>query len=48
MRRGKQAAQSEWKLLMGTHNLLKLYRRAVVDPSVAPWCTTAAFKVAVG
>ncbi|MPY86260.1 MAG: transposase, partial [Actinophytocola sp.] len=26
MRRGKAAAQSEWKLLMGTRNLLKLYR----------------------
>jgi hypothetical protein len=26
MRRGKAAADSEWKLLMGTHNLLKIYR----------------------
>lgn len=48
MRRGKQAAQSEWKLLMGTHNLLKLYRRAVADPSVAPWPTMACTNAAVG
>ncbi|MGH8323481.1 MAG: transposase [Steroidobacteraceae bacterium] len=29
MQRGKPAAQSEWKRLMGTHHLLKLYRRSV-------------------
>jgi hypothetical protein len=26
MRRGLQACQAEWKLLCGTHNLLKLWR----------------------
>lgn len=41
MRRGRQAAQSEWKLLMGTHNLLKLYRRSLADRSLAPWWTMA-------
>ena len=28
-RRGKNAADSEWKLICATHNLLKLYRLAV-------------------
>jgi transposase len=37
MRRGKKAAQSEWKLLMATHNLLKLYRRSVTDPTTLGW-----------
>jgi len=37
MRRGKAAAASEWKLLMGTHNLLKLYRQTLTDPSATPW-----------
>lgn len=37
MRRGKRAANSEWKLLMGTHNLLKLYRRALKHLALAPW-----------
>jgi len=37
LRRGKAAAASEWKLLMGTHNLLKLYRRARAETSLAPW-----------
>ena len=36
MRRGKQAAASEWRLICGTHNLLKLYRRALGDTSAAP------------
>ena len=36
MRRGKSAAQSEWKLLMGTHNLLKLYRQTLTDPRSTP------------
>lgn len=36
-RRGKKAAESEWKLICGTHNLLKLYRRVLADPSVAPY-----------
>lgn len=36
MRRGKAAAASEWKLLMGTHNLLKLYRQTQTDPISTP------------
>ena len=36
-RRGKSAAGSEWKLICGTHNLLKLYRRTLVDPTAAPF-----------
>jgi transposase len=42
MRRGKAAADSEWKLICGTHNLLKLYRRAHLDPSAAPYSRMAA------
>jgi transposase len=41
MRRGKAAAQSEWKLLMGTHNLLKLYRHTLTDPTARPWAPRA-------
>ena len=41
MRRGKKAADSEWKLLMGTHNLLKLYRRSLADPATVPWAGMA-------
>jgi transposase len=41
VRRGKAAAQSEWKLLMGTHNLLKLYRRSLGDRSTASWSRMA-------
>lgn len=36
-RRGRPAADSEWKLICGTHNLLKLYRRALSDPTAAPF-----------
>jgi transposase len=36
-RRGKAAADSEWKLICGTHNLLKLYRRTLANPSAAPY-----------
>ena len=36
-RRGRIAADSEWKLLCATHNLLKLYRNARIKPTVAPW-----------
>ncbi|MGC4192631.1 MAG: transposase, partial [Thermomicrobiales bacterium] len=32
-RRGKSAADAEWKLICGTHNLLKLYRRALNEPT---------------
>jgi transposase len=42
MRRGKAAADSEWKLLMGTHNLLKIYRRSLADATTAPWSRMAA------
>ncbi|HLI43221.1 MAG TPA: hypothetical protein VKU92_01980 [Acidimicrobiales bacterium] len=41
MRRGEAAGDSEWKLICGTHNLLKLYRRARLDPSTAPYSRTA-------
>lgn len=41
-RRGKRAAEAEWKLICGTHNLLKLYRRALVDPAVASFSRLAA------
>jgi hypothetical protein len=41
MRRGKAAADSEWKLLMGTHNLLKLYRRSLGDHTTASWSRMA-------
>ncbi|MGH9291991.1 MAG: transposase, partial [Acidimicrobiales bacterium] len=41
MRRGKAAANSEWKLICGTHNLLKLYRRALVDAAAAPYSRMA-------
>ena len=40
-RRGKAACDSELKLICGTHNLLKLYRRARLDPSVAPFSRMA-------
>ncbi len=41
MRRGKAAANSEWKLICGTHNLLKLYRRALGDAAAAPYSRMA-------
>ena len=41
MRRGKAAATSEWKLVCGTHNLLKLYRRALGDAGAAPYSPMA-------
>jgi transposase len=41
MRRGKAAADSEWKLICGTHNLLKLYRRALANASAAPYSRIA-------
>lgn len=41
MRRGKAAAASEWKLLMGTHNLLKLYRQSLTDPTSTGWTSRA-------
>ncbi len=42
MRRGKTAAASEWKLLMGTHNLLKLHRQTLTNPNATPWTRRAA------
>ena len=42
MRGGKAAGDSEWKLICGTHNLLKPYRRARVEPSVTPFSRIAA------
>jgi hypothetical protein len=33
MRRGLRACQAEWKLLCGTHNLLKLWRTAAATTS---------------
>jgi transposase len=42
LRRGKAAADSEWKLICGTHNLLKLYRRALANASAAPYSRMAA------
>lgn len=37
LRRGKAAADSEWKLLCATHNLLKLYRRTLEGVAATPW-----------
>lgn len=34
---GGAAAESEWQLIAGTHNLLKLYRRALGDTTIAPF-----------
>jgi len=42
MRRGKPAADSEWKLICGTHNRLKLYRRALAKPDTVPFSRLAA------
>lgn len=36
-RRGKAVADSEWKLICGTHNLLKLYRRTLAETTAAPY-----------
>jgi hypothetical protein len=42
MRRGRTAADAEWKLIAGTHNLLKLYRRALTNPAIVPYSRLAA------
>ena len=42
MRRGRAAAASEWKLICGTHNLLKLRGRALVDATAAPYARYSA------
>jgi transposase len=36
MRRGMRACQAEWKLLCGTHNLLKPWRRMATQPAARP------------
>jgi len=41
MRRGKPAADSEWKRICGTHNLLKRYRRALAKPDTVPFSRLA-------
>jgi hypothetical protein len=39
MRRGLRACQAEWKLLCGTHNLLKLWRHQTAWPPGTPATT---------
>jgi transposase len=36
MRRGMRACQAEWKLLCGTHNLLKLWRHTAIQQAARP------------
>jgi transposase len=36
MRRGMRACNAEWKLLCGTHNLLKLWRRTITQRAARP------------
>jgi transposase len=36
LRRGLRACEAEWKLLCGTHNLLKLWRHTVIRPAATP------------
>jgi transposase len=36
MRRGLRACNAEWKLLCGTHNLLKLWRHTATQPATRP------------
>jgi transposase len=36
LRRGMGACQAEWKLLCGTHNLLKLWRHTATPPATRP------------
>jgi Transposase DDE domain len=39
LRRGLAACEAEWKLLCGTHNLLKLRRYQATRPSASPATT---------
>jgi Transposase DDE domain len=39
LRRGLAACEAEWKLLCGTHNLLKLWRYPAIQPPAAPAVT---------
>ncbi len=36
LRRGLRACKAEWKLLCGTHNLLKLWRHTATPPATRP------------
>jgi hypothetical protein len=36
LRRGLRACNAEWKLLCGTHNLLKLWRHTITQPAARP------------
>jgi hypothetical protein len=36
LRRGRRACQAEWKLLCGTHNLLKLWRHTATQRAARP------------
>jgi hypothetical protein len=38
-RRGLGACEAEWKLLCGTHNLLKLWRHQARPPAASPATT---------
>src|SRR6266511_2485597 len=42
LRRGLTACEAEWKLLCGTHNLLKLWRHTVIRPAATPAIALAA------
>jgi hypothetical protein len=42
MPRGKSAADLEWKLIYTTHNLLKLYLRALAKPDTVHFSRLAA------
>jgi transposase len=39
LRRGLAACDAEWKLLCGTHNLLKLWRHRTIPPAASPATT---------
>ena len=39
LRRGLGACEAEWKLLCGTHNLLKLWRHQTTPPAASPATT---------
>jgi hypothetical protein len=36
LRRGLAACAAEWKLLCGTHNLVKLWRHRMIRPAATP------------
>jgi Transposase DDE domain len=39
LRRGLAACEAEWKLLCGTHNLLKLWHHQTTPPAASPATT---------